>query len=538
MNNKNTFCNPVTTEYYKLDLKSVDDISKRTSEFLMGEGAENREVMSKRLAVECCLEIWRMGLGEENQCILQIGSKHGRKYLLLKTPGPMKNPSSLDIEMTGNNPDESVYIDNFGFLEAIGYTPEYQYIKGNNTLRIWAPAPRKKLNIKVMLPVVIGMLILLVHFLSPSAGQILYEYVVNPVYTTFMRMLSAICGPLVLLSVLTSICGMGDMASFGKTGYVVVKQFLMRSFGLSVVACAFTIPFFKIEGFGGGEMGTGLQQIIQMFVEIVPSDIVSPFASGNALQIVFMSVIVGLAFLYLSDSVSNLTNIVSQLQRVVFQIMHFLGSIMPYFMVVAILNLFMTCTLTQIAGLVKPVFITIGLYLLLIVLNSLYTGITTKTSVAKLIKSTCNAALIALMTASSTAAMDKMISDCNEKLGVEEKIVNFAIPLGQAIFKPAATCVYFVCSLYVANIADISINPIFIFTSIIISWILGISTAPVPGALVAGLGIMFLQLGIPQDYVSIGISMSLLLDNIGTMTNVQLLQEEVYSAQKSINKQL
>lgn len=211
---------------------------------------------------------------------------------------------------------------------------------------------------------------------------------------------------------------------------------------------------------------------------------------------------------------------------------------MPVFMLVAVLKLLLSNSLMQLVEIIKPIVLIWVCYLLMIIIETIIVAIHTKTNALNLLKNTFSASLIGLTTSSSTAAIDKMNENCIKKLGVNSNVANFAIPLGQVIFKPAAALSLFICAMFAAQNAGITINLIFIITNLIISCVIGTSMAPVAGAMVSCISILYLQLGIPQDYIALGVSISLLLDNIGTMTNVQLLQEEVFASQETINEKL
>lgn len=524
-------------EKYHLNPESIDKISRQIEVFLTEAGAEHREVLRNQLAVECCLENWEEILGNENECTLKTGSRLGHKYLTLEAPGPMKDPTSINSDSVDDYQKIQMLIDNTGLLSEIGFIPEYYYINGYNTLKIWAPKPKaRKSWIKIVLAIFLFLAVILVKKACPQVAHVIFDYAVNPVYSIFVRMLSTICGPLVLFSIITSICGMGDKASFGLTGSTVILRFMVMSFVLVAMTSVCLSFFFPIQWLSSAKTGSGLQSIIQMLVEIVPSDIVSPFASGNALQIVFIGVVLGFTVMLLSNSVSELSNVILQMQRVVIQIMHFIGVLMPYFMIVAIIKLLLSNSFMQIAAILKPVLLIWAGYLFMILAETIIVALSTKTSVSNILKSTLSASIIGLTTSSSTAAMDKMNENCTKKLGVNDNVADFAIPLGQVVFKPAASLSFFVCAMFAAETAGVAITPVFLLMNFVISWILGTSMAPVAGAMISCMSVLFLQLGIPQDYITLGISISLLLDNMGTMTSVQLLQEEVFASQKTITK--
>ena len=524
------------SDHYRLDAASIDLISERVGENLQQAGMERREILRNRLAVECCLEIWNRAFGEETECVLKVCSGAGRRYMKLEVPGLMKNPSDISAAEDGNGSDVQVLIDDAGLLSSLGFVPEYDYINGINTLKIWLPAPEKgKSRVRTGIFLLLGALAVIAKMFCPDAAQFAYDYAIGPVYSVFMRMLTTICGPMILVSVMTSICSMGDTASFGKNGAVMIRRFLVTSLVLVALGGIYSVCFYPVVLTEQGGGGAGIDKIIEMLVEIVPSDIASPFVTGNALQIVFMGVILGVTVLFLSESVPQLTRIIREIHIVIIQLMRFLGRLMPYFMLTAVLKLILQNSFSQIAAILKPTLITWSGCLLMMVEETMAVGIQTGTSVHRLIQNTIPASLIGLTTSSTAAALDKMNEDCTQKLGVSSILTDFGIPLGQVLYKPAAGLSFFICALFAADAAGVPITPAFVVLNIILSWLLSISMAPVAGAMPSCLSILFLQLGIPQDFIALAISLSLLCDNTGTMTNVQLIQEEIYAVQHKLN---
>ena len=66
--------------------------------------------------------------------------------------------------------------------------------------------------------------------------------------------------------------------------------------------------------------------------------------------------------------------------------------------------------------------------------------------------------LIGLTTASSAAAFLENRKVCEEKLGIDKKIVNIGVPLGQVIFMPGFSVLYFVMGICMAEIYGVKIS--------------------------------------------------------------------------------
>jgi len=73
------------------------------------------------------------------------------------------------------------------------------------------------------------------------------------------------------------------------------------------LACLLALPFFSLhfvqQAGGGGQ----LDSLLQMVLDFIPSNIITPFQSGNTLQIILLAVAVGSALLILSRQVDMVT---------------------------------------------------------------------------------------------------------------------------------------------------------------------------------------------------------------------------------------
>ena len=82
---------------------------------------------------------------------------------------------------------------------------------------------------------------------------------------------------------------------------------------------------------------------------------------------------------------------------------------------------------------------------------------------------------------------------------------------------------------------NIPISPEWLLNALIISTILAIATPPVPGGAITGYAILFMQLGIPVEALTIAVSLDVLIDFIITGTDVSALQAELIDLSSSTN---
>ena len=120
---------------------------------------------------------------------------------------------------------------------------------------------------------------------------------------------------------------MGNMETLGKIGSKTIKVILLYMTVSSVLITAFGSLFYPVELGGGGE--SNFSQVLDLIYGIIPSNLFEPFLTGNALQLIFISVMVGLAMLVLSSRVGGVFQLVEQFRSIVQTMMSGLSSMLP-----------------------------------------------------------------------------------------------------------------------------------------------------------------------------------------------------------------
>ena len=255
------------------------------------------------------------------------------------------------------------------------------------------------------------------------------DYVLTPVTDAFMGLISAVSVPLIFLSILGSICSMGNMETLGKIGSKTIKVILLYMTVISVFMTALGSLFFHVQWGGGGT--SGFSQVLNLIYNIIPSNLFEPFVTGNTLQLIFISIIVGLAMLVLSSRVSSVFKLVEQFGAIAQTIMSGLSSMLP----ILIFVLFTGMISGGEFGILLESWKIIAVFLLLITiyfaLTVLYIALRKKVSPTLLLKKTWKTLVIALTTASSAAAFQRNIRDANKKLGIDKRLAEFGTSLGQ-----------------------------------------------------------------------------------------------------------
>ena len=201
----------------------------------------------------------------------------------------------------------------------------------------------------------------------------------------------------------------------------------------------------------------------------------------------------------------------------------------------SIFRLMLSGQLSAISQSYKIVPIIIGLSLLILMIYTAVVAIRHRVSPLLLMKKSAPAFLLALTTASSSAALSANLDICKNRFWIDNRLVRFGVPLGQTLFKPGALLDFVTICFCMAEIYGVPISPNWITVLILSCFLMCISSPPVPGGGLICISILFRQLGIPEEAVGFALTLEMLFDFIVTAISIYCLQMELIGLSGSLN---
>ena len=89
-----------------------------------------------------------------------------------------------------------------------------------------------------------------------------------------MGLINAVSGPLIFLSVLSSILSMGNMETLGKIGSKTIKILLLYMTVIGIAMTAIGSLFFKVEL--SGSTASSFSQVLDLIYDIIPANLFEP----------------------------------------------------------------------------------------------------------------------------------------------------------------------------------------------------------------------------------------------------------------------
>ena len=517
-------------ETFRFSNSDIDLACERVGEFLAKSGVERREALRIKLTFEEVLLEYQAKFGEETTYKLKCTRRLSAIKVEIEVAGEGFNPLE-------KGSDDGGLIN--GLLAGIGLAPTYSYKNGKNYI-VFTPKKKPmsgtlKMLVAIVLSVITGLLLTL---LPEGERTSLSENFLTPVADLFFGAIAAVSGPFIFLSVLGSICSMGNTETLGKIGKKTVGAILgyMTVAGLSLTLIA--TLFFKVTL--GGVSGSDFTKVLDLIYNIVPANIFEPFINGNSLQIIFIAVLFGIAMLILSSKVSGVFSVVEQLSSLVQAVMGIVLEALPFALFVIFTNMIVSGTIVELIGSYKMILLIFLLVVVYLAAMVLWISLRKKLSPLLLIKKALPTFLIALTTASSAAAFSTNIKDANKKLGIDKNLVDFGIPLGQVLFKMSEFAMFIPIVLTFAESYEIAITPVWLILAYITVWLISFAVPPVAGGAIMGFTVVFAQLGIPTEAMAIAIALNAITDFPLTAMNVtgwQLTMIDVADSLGSLDKE-
>lgn len=513
-------------ENYTLSNEGIDALVTRLSDCAAGYVKARKELLRITLALEESLLKYQEHFGAEREVSLQLDLRRRRMRFRVSVSGESRNPFAEDEEY-------SEILDRLSGGQ--GLTLQWEYKDGQNLLGFTFKKERKlSFLAQMLISVALALGASFLCALLPDAvSELIAVDIVQPVYETFIGLISFISGPLVLLSVTWGVFSIGDVSELSRIGKRMILRFLLMMLFLGVITLAVTLLFYGVTMDSGS--GFDGRELYAMILDIVPDNLLAPILNGNTLQIIFIAVIIGIAMLILADKTTVAAQFVEQTNYIVQFIMEFISKLIPAFVFMSVFELFMSGGASILIGSYKMLISLLVAAALNLLIYITILGVRRKVDPSLLLKKMFSTFAIAITTASSAAAFANNVETCEKRLGIDRRVVNIGVPLGQTIFMPATTIIFFCIATYLAEYYGVEISSSWMVSLLLVSIILAIAAPPVPGGALACYTLIVAQTGLPADAIAMFCALGVIPDFIATATNLSLLQMELVELASSLN---
>lgn len=422
-------------------------------------------------------------------------------------------------------------------LSMYGLIPNYIYKSGKNIITIPVETKKKSQFFGLLAAVIIStVLIMLTEFFPSLPLRTILAATATPLFNTIIGFVSAISGPIIFLSVLSGILAIGDISTLKSVGLRIIKDTLLITALVIILSIIVTSQFYPLSSGSSGNISSDCTAVIQMILDIIPSNFFEPFVTGNSLQIIFLSVVTGAALLTLSSKIKVLYDFVFELQNVVQQIMIWVNSVMPFLVCVTILHIYLSGAVDSIMKAAGTFAADIIVMVITILFSTIFTAIRYKTSCLGLFKKLFPTMVIAATTNSSSAAYLTNTETCRSKLGIDSSLVNFGVPFTQVICMPGIASTLACVTVCLTSYYNISVTPVWYVVAVIGITLIAVAVPPIPGGGLAAYSVLFGLLGIPIEGLAAAIPIEMAMEYAATAVDLSVVQLMLVNIANKVKK--
>ena len=382
------------------------------------------------------------------------------------------------------------------------------------------------LGVKILIGLVAGIIVGAIFWMAmgaEAAGAFTAKYI-KPFGDIFVNLLKFIVVPLVLLSIMDGVIGMGDIKKVGKIGWQTVAYFLVTTaiacvIGL-IVASLFKGSFPVLQLAEGAEYEAKSADLMSTIVNIFPNNSINPLANSSMLQIIFIALIFGCGILVAGEKGKPFGDFITSFNEVTQRVMSFILAVSPYG-VFALMVWVVAAHGPKILGSLGLVLLAayIGYILHVVLVYTASVKIFTKTSPMEFFKKIFPAAAFAFTSTSSVATLP-ITKECCDDMDVENDISSFVLPLGATINMDGTAIYQCVAAVFLAKCIGIDLTVGQMIMIVITATLASIGTAGTSGAGMIMLAMVLESVGINPMYIGIIYGIDRLFDMGRTTLNI------------------
>lgn len=314
----------------------------------------------------------------------------------------------------------------------------------------------KILYVQVLIGIIFG---IIVGIYIPS----FYE-IGKVISDTFINLIKMVIAPIIFFTVVLGITGAGNMKKVGRVGGKGILYFEIVSTIALFIGLA--VGTFVKPGAGVVLSSSNIQKVdtfvekgksmnwLDFFTHIVPDNIISAFAKGDIIQILFFSIFFAVGLIMIKKGNEGIINTFGVINKALFNILHIIMKLSPigaFGGMAYTMGKFGIGSLLVLGKFMLTFYATVIIFIF-IVLNGImrYYGF----SLIKLLKYLKEEIFIVIGASSSEAVLPSVMEKL-EKAGCEKSVVGLIIPTGYS-FNLDGTSIYLSMSIiFLSQVFDV-----------------------------------------------------------------------------------
>ncbi|ANS86772.1 C4-dicarboxylate transport protein [Vibrio scophthalmi] len=355
------------------------------------------------------------------------------------------------------------------------------------------------------------------------------EYIVNGLFEVggqiFVASLKMLVVPLVFVSLVCGTSSLKDLSTLGRMGGKTLAFYIATT--AIAITLALTMGSLFQPGAGADLTAVGTfksadaPSLGQVIIDMFPTNPISAMAEGKTLQVIVFAVLFGIAISAAGKPGERIAAFFNDLNEVIMKLVAILMNLAPFGVFFLMAKLFTDIGLSAIVNLAEYFLVLAGTLLLhgLVTYSVMLKGFTGLSPITFLRKME-DAIMFAFSTASSNATIPVTMETAKHRMGVDNRVSSFTIPLGATVNMDGTAIMQGVATAFIAQAFNIDLTMTDYLMVILTATLASVGTAGVPGVGLVMLAMVLNQVGLPLEGIALIMGVDRLLDMIRTAVNI------------------
>ena len=398
-----------------------------------------------------------------------------------------------------------------------------------------------KLHWQILIAIILAMLIGAMIDKDTAIGSVTFYSIFSFIGTLFLNALKMIIVPLVLSSIICGISSIGASENLGRLGSKTIGFYLLSSLLAILIGLIFVNVLTPgiVDGKPAGEIlnlstdtevasqlerveDRSASDITDVFLRMVPTNIVKAAAEGQMLGLIFFGMLFGY---FMSQLAGQQKQALENFWQGVFNTMMAITMFVMKFAPIGVFGLVAkTITATGFSAF-QPLLVFFITVLLALLFHTFITLALLLKTVGKInplshFTTMAPAMLTAFSTASSSGTLPITMECIEKKAGVSNQTTSFVLPLGATINMDGTALYECVAAIFIAQAYGLDLTFTTQFTIVLVALLTSIGVAGIPAASLVAITVILGVIGLPLEGIGLLLVTDRILDMTRTAVNV------------------
>ncbi|UXS59058.1 dicarboxylate/amino acid:cation symporter [Staphylococcus ureilyticus] len=400
----------------------------------------------------------------------------------------------------------------------------------------------KNLSLKIVIALILGIAIGSIFNMFAQSSFVINvdKYFFNVIGQIFLNLIFMLVVPVVFVSIVLGVVGVGDPKLLGGIGLKTISFFLTTTAIAIIIGITLALVLQPGEGKSdllksedvssyqktldkedNSQSSAANQSFDQTLINLFPKNPLQAMSEENMLQIITFAIFIGIGLIMVGSKAEGVYRLFEQTNEV---LMYIVTMIMSVFAPIGTFGLVAHAFTGAGFGAIQQLgmyffIVLLALFIHFFVIYGSAVKFIAKSSPLKFFKDFLPAITLGFSASSSTATLPVSLK-CTKNIGVRPEVASFVQPLGATINMDGTAIMQGVATIFIAQISGVELSFMQIITVVVIAVVASIGTAGVPGVGLIMLAMVLNAVGLNPAAIGIILGIDRLLDMTRTSVNI------------------